>query len=156
MEMGLGCTRNHWLTRHQACVNCHFLIQLILETGGTPLLVTSQSRDSIRNHDYSWIAGSCILACYLGVWNEAHIHGKLERNDIIVKTNRKNKCFFRPYQNGMHLDAAKILQERKARDRESSRDRKLTIFGLFIAAIALVLTFLKDVGLLDWIATFLH
>src|SRR5207244_9177831 len=47
------------------------------------------------------------------------------------------------YRQGMMIPAAKALQEREAQARDASRDRRLTIAGLWIAALAL----LANVGL---------
>ena len=50
----------------------------------------------------------------------------------------------------MFFPAAEVLQKREADNRESSRDRLLTIIGLWIAAIALavgvVIEFAKAFG----------
>ena len=75
--------------------------------------------------------------CAYGVWDQGYNFDMSKIQDELVEKDRKNFCFFWKYRPGMFLPAAKILQEREAQARDSSKDRKLTIWGLWIAATAL-------------------
>ena len=116
-------------------MNCHFFIK---QTPEHKLEVTQQERNAIKNHNFSVIKGHYALGCFFGVWDGGHNFDSQERFSTILYTSRKNFCFFWPWRQGMLLEAAKILQKREADNREASRDRKLTILGLWIATIALV------------------
>ena len=130
----------------QACVNCHFLMQ---QGNGHKFEVTLQDRESIRKKDYSSF-DNVSLGCYFGVWDEGHNFARERRHEVMVATNRKDFCFYWSYRPGMFFPAAEVLQKREADNRESSRDRLLTIIGLWIAAIALavgvVIEFAKAFG----------
>jgi hypothetical protein len=123
----------------KACVDCHFFLQ---EARALPnriaLDVEASNREAARNGDYTWVAEYSTLACTFGVWDEGHNFRRADRHRVIVETDRRNFCFWWKYRPGMLIPAAKILQEREAKDRDSSRDRRLTLWGLWIAAIALL------------------
>ena len=57
----------------------------------------------------------CSLACYRGIWDEGYNSDPERRNEIIVETPRKGRCFFWKYTPGMLLPAAKELQEQYVR-----------------------------------------
>lgn len=123
----------------QTCVDCHFFVKESRSTGPATFVVTSADRELSRKGDYSWHKEYYAIACHLGVWDEGVSgYDSSRRHEIVAETERRNFCFFWPHRPGMLLPAAKVLQEREAATREASRDRKLTIIGLWIAAIALL------------------
>jgi len=128
----------------QICINCHFLrlkYRVPRQDRIQERPVTHKERELICKEDYSWLRTLIdpSLGCHFRVWDDKHSHDLGEyRHEVIVKTKRKNTCFFWKYHPGMLFQAAKTLQKREADYREASRDRKLTIIGLFIAVIALV------------------
>lgn len=119
----------------QNCVDCHFFVKGDREN---TLEIEAPERESARQGDYLW-AVHYTLACSFGVWNEGHNFNQANRQQVIVETNRRDFCFWWKHHPAMLLPAAKILQEREARNRDSARDRHLTLYGLWIAAIALVI-----------------
>ena len=125
-----------------SCVNCHFFSKL---HNRIPLEIQEDERSSIRKGDFSPIKEHYSLCCHYGVWDEGHNFDKRQRSKIIVQTDRKKFCFFFKHRPGMLLPAARILHEREVLFRESSRDRKLTIIGLWIAAIALLITAISGI-----------
>jgi hypothetical protein len=65
----------------------------------------------------------------------------------IVEADRKDYCFFFQDQPGMLNQAAETLQKRREKTREASHDRRLTMWGLWLAVIALFLnTILTIIG----------
>jgi hypothetical protein len=132
-----------------ACVNCHFLV--VADPNG--YVVGNDRRARIRKRDYLWL-DSGFLACDFGVWHEGmgQPTDSDHRHTTIVTTNRKDFCFFWKYHPGMQSPAAKELQKREADNREASRDRRLTVIGLWVATIALVVDTLMQVSkLFGWI-----
>lgn len=126
-------------TPQQACVNCHFFVKEARTLPNTPVLeITPAERDLARGGDYSWLKEHFAICCHFGVWDEGHNFDRSKRQQILVETDRRNFCFFWKHRPGMLLPAAKILQEREAQAREAARDRRLTIVGLWIAAMALL------------------
>jgi hypothetical protein len=126
----------------KACINCHFLVKIY---EGHSFEIRPQEREAVRRQDYSAFEHYA-LACHFGVWDEGFNFDKEYRQKIIVETDRRDYCFFWKHRPGMLLPAAEALQKREADNREASRDRRLTLFGLWIAAIALVLDFIADMG----------
>lgn len=122
--------------RRLACLDCHFLMK---ESRDGKFLLTTRERQSIQERDYHWLHDTYSLACYFGVWDEGlSTSDKQDRNEVIVETNRKGFCFFWRYRPGMLFPAAEVLQQREAATREADRDRRFTVVGLWLAAIALI------------------
>lgn len=129
----------------EACVSCHFFTKEYRGDGNRPMIsdVAKEIRDRARGGDYGWIEDHYTLSCSFGVWDEGYNFAPAKRHEVLVKTNRSGFCFFWPHRPGMLLPAARILQERSAALRETWRDRRYAIIGLWIAGIAL----LAEVGL---------
>ena len=126
----------------QSCVDCHFLMK---QSNPHKFGATDRDREAIKNQDYSPFTHMS-LGCYFGVWDEGYNFATERRHEVIVETNRKNYCFFWKYRPGMLFPAAEVLQKREADNQEAARDRKLTLIGLFIAAVALVVNALLEVA----------
>ncbi|OQY01429.1 MAG: hypothetical protein B6I26_03620 [Desulfobacteraceae bacterium 4572_130] len=74
----------------------------------------------------------------MGIWNEG-VNPILKNNRInyLNTLNRKNKCFFFPYnESGMMFNAARELQKREQENYQLKRSHRYTIMGLWIAAFA--------------------
>ncbi len=128
------------LRSKQTCVDCHFFVKEVRDTAGAPytLTVTADERALARKGDYTWHKSHLAICCSFGVWDEGHMFDMAKRHEVIVETERRNFCFFWRYRAGMMLPAAKTLQEREAQQREATIDRRLTVWGLWIAAAALL------------------
>lgn len=123
-----------FLKHKHTCVDCHFFGK---EASGLSLEVETSDREAARKGDFSWAAEHYALVCTFGVWDAGYNFCRADRQRVIAETDRRNFCFWWKHRPGMLIPAAKILQEREARDRDSARDRRLTQLGLWIAAIAL-------------------
>ncbi|OHB40154.1 MAG: hypothetical protein A2069_05715 [Planctomycetes bacterium GWB2_41_19] len=132
----------------QSCVDCHFLVKKIKNPEIKSFEITESERDKASQGNYSWVVygqlppSSVRLACSFGVWDEMYDYNNdvlKERRHLIVEKNRWDFCFWWKYHPNMRPEAAEILQEREAKNRDSTRDRRLTLIGLWIAAIALVI-----------------
>jgi hypothetical protein len=124
----------------KACVGCHFFVQEEREFRPVITLeVQEGQRQAARKGDYTWLAEHTTLCCSFGVWDEGHNFNRADRHKVLVQTNRADFCFWWKHHPAMLLPAAKVLQERDAKNRSGSRDRRLTLYGLWIAAIALII-----------------
>jgi len=126
--------------RKQTCVQCHFLTK---EARGTPdgphtLEVREDERAKARSGDYSWHHDHYALTCDFSVWDEGHSFAVSRKHEILTQVDRRDTCFFWKHHPAMLLPAARLLQEREAKAREARTDRRLTICGLWIAALALL------------------
>ena len=129
----------------QSCVDCHFFVKTIKDPQRGPIEIEASEREKVRQEDYSWVVyGQGVnawLACYFDVWHEGY---SAKRHQVIVEKDRGDSCFWWPYNPDMLPPAAKILQEREAKNRDAEHDRSLTRRGLKIATIAL---FINAAGL---------
>ena len=121
------------LFKKKTCIDCHFFMKQYKTLKSH---VSIEERKVILSDDYSWATNYC-LGCFMGVWDEGYGVPQ-ERDELIVKTDRRNFCFFWQYRPGMFFPAGEVLQKRESELAQSKRDRRLTIIGLFIAAMALV------------------
>ena len=134
------------LKHKQNCVDCHFLakdrpdyyyakkhfnsLEKFVE-------ISAIERDQARNEEYSWIQNEnyTTLVCAFGVFESLEHNNVIHQ--IIAQTDRRNFCFYWKYRPTLLISAAKILQEREAKNRDAEHDRSLTRRGLRIATFAL-------------------
>jgi len=139
----------------QTCADCHFFVKQCRSPPDLTLLVSDVSKEErhkAKVNDFSWVQAYNRLACHFGVWDEGFKFDPQNRNLVIAQTERHDFCFFWQYKVGMLIPAAVELQKRESETRELSRDRRLTLCGLWIAAIALVVNVLLTIanGLKIW------
>lgn len=121
----------------KTCINCHFFVKEHRTTTPAGILAVDQAeRTRARDGDFDW-AGPYTLCCSFGVWDEGAKSPDFSREREILSQNRADFCFFWKRRPGMLLPAAKILQERESIAIAARLDRRLTIIGLWIAALAL-------------------
>lgn len=137
------------MKKTRQCIDCHFLISTWfhpsvdkklefviddkLRESGPESLVAAMDE---RNH---------ILSCYRGVWDAGFLPSLDRAKEIGVERICEWHLVHRP---GMLLPAAVSLQERIAAFDDMRTERRLTIWGLFIAAGALLLdVLLRVIGL---------
>lgn len=133
--------------RQQHCVDCHFFVKEARNLAVPAVfVVTDQERTQARAGDYSWHKEDYAIACSMMVWDEGHSFDSSQKHAVLTSQDRRNFCFFWPHHAGMLLPAAKVLQEREEREGAARRDRRLTIWGLWIAALALLGQLLAQVA----------
>jgi hypothetical protein len=124
----------------QACVDCHFFVKEArgLPSGPATFVVTEEERSRARAGNYEWHKDQYAIACDFGVWDEGLHFNAAKKHEIVTAVDRRHFCFFWQHRPGMLLPAAHTLQQRESEAQEARRDRRLTIYGLWIAALALV------------------
>jgi hypothetical protein len=135
--------------KKQTCADCHFFVKEARDLP-TPqpivLDVALSERATAKANDFTWAKQYHALGCHFGVWDEGYNFDMAKRFEVIADTDRRDLCFFWRFRPGMLIPAAKILQEREARDREAGKDRCLTVLGLWIAAVALLVNAVFTIG----------
>jgi hypothetical protein len=134
----MAWTNTMSLKPKQSCIDCHFFVEGDREN---TVLIKASERESLRQGNNPWATRDLALSCSFGVWDEGLAPFDFlvdDRQQTIVEKDRGDSCFWWPYNPAMLLPAAKILQEREAKNREAEHDRILTRKALWIAAIALV------------------
>lgn len=134
-------------TCKQSCVECHFLIKEDrVHHPPTRWVLNDKEREAVRHGDFSWKNSVFALCCSRGVWDEGYQFDEAQRYQLLVERDRRNFCFFFCHRSGMMLGAAETLERREAETQEASRDRRLTIVGLWIAALALLFGTIQSAG----------
>jgi hypothetical protein len=134
----------------EVCVNCHFFSKkTLLPQNDLEYSVSADERRQLQANDFSLVAdGNVVPGCQMKVWTSVHPVDKTKLTEEAITTDRKNFCFYWPYRRGMAFLAAQTLQKRAAENREAAHDRKLVIYGLWLAAFALfVQAILAVIGL---------
>jgi hypothetical protein len=136
----------------QTCADCHFFLKEVRDIARShTLAVHDRERSLAKAHDFSWVGEKYTLSCSFGVWDEGFDFDPRQRGELLVETDRRGFCFFWKYRRGMFTPAAKLLQEREAGYTEARKERRLTLWGLWIAAFALAanawLTVAEHLGL---------
>lgn len=124
------------LTSKPCCRNCHFFIKNVQIRGDRfPSALEREERATLNISPKQYF-----LECAQGVWGRHTDKDTVE----LVDEPRGDSCFFWPIQDGMSIEAAKVLQERAAETRALKKSQLLTQIGLFIAAAALVASVLQN------------
>ena len=117
-----------------SCRNCHFLAKSYRADNGALQTYSWSEKDRASGVPLDHYTPHC----YFSVWDIGIKHTLADSLNDIIDENRKRTCFFRPAQQGMSFEAAKILQEREAQNAQLRRSNLYTQIGLWIAALALV------------------
>jgi hypothetical protein len=121
----------------EVCVNCHFFSKKIPDPANhLERSVSEEDRDRLRSGVLSLLTDNVWLGCQMRVWSADDPPDITKLTEEISTTERKGYCFYWPYRRGMAFPAAQTLQKREAENRDAAHDRKLVIYGLWIAAIA--------------------
>lgn len=123
----------------QTCSDCYYFVREArgLQPQPITLEVSRADRDRAKRGDYSWHSDTYALCCFRKVWDEGHQWDPDQRHAVISQTNRRGKCFFWRFQPGMLLPAALELQTKERDAADKARSRRLTFWGLVIAALGL-------------------
>ena len=142
----------------QCCVDCHFLAKDRRDYNYAKnyfnslekfVEISAIERDQARSEEYSWIQNEhdTTLVCAFGVFESLEHNNVIHQ--IIAQTDRRNFCFYWKYRPTLLISAAKILQEREAKNRDAARDRLLTRIALWIAVFALFINAVASFGNAD-------
>lgn len=126
----------------QTCVDCHFFFK---ESDRHKFVISEDSRDKCRDGNFTWRKAYESLGCYHGVWDEGVQPLSVDLENEIRNSNREGFCFFWPHRSGMLFQAAVVLQKREVEQREAAKDRQYVIWGLWIAAIALMVNAILEI-----------
>ena len=123
----------------QACVDCHFLVEERRFNEKYTFILTEEQRARIRARDPEWHGEQATWQCDFLVLEESRIKAD-DRYSVTLEAERQGACFFWPYDSGMLLPAARVLQERQMARKEADRGLRLTRRSLYVAVAALVVS----------------
>jgi len=124
------------------CQNCHFFAKETRGSGmGAPFTnaVSATERKVLQTGKTDFVESYYGLKCHMGVWDEGLNPGKEDRLERLNNTDRKDNCFFFPYDPSMMFAAAIELQKRAQENHQLKNSNMYTRIGLWIAAGALFL-----------------
>ncbi len=125
----------------RCCLNCHFLVGI--PASGYHFSAGKMAREALRKmianipplNETDNIHIRANYTCDRAIWVAIKISDFCE----LIKDRRKS-CPFFPYKDGLNdLSKAEELQRTEAHRREAEHDRKWAKWGVWIAAIALIL-----------------
>jgi hypothetical protein len=129
------------------CRNCHFLSKEYVEDNtGRQLnfIVSEEERKQIELQEKNPIKDRYSTECHMGVWREGAT--KKENFIELVVKNKRDNCFFFPYQGDMQFKAAEVLQKREQDRNVLKQSNMYTRIGLWVATGALLLN-----ALITWL-----
>ena len=125
------------------CLNCHFFCKELSDaaSGNYTFSLTEDDRKAFEKNPLGEDRGFKSLKCYMGVWNESVSPPPTltSEDKILFSQDRGNSCFFITYKKSMLLPAAVELQKRGEVNRQLKTSYRLTIIGLWIAALGLII-----------------
>lgn len=149
----------------ECCAGCHFLVKefrtLPAAVGTMTDYLEPEERDRARRDDFGWLAPprEYVLTCKHGVWEPGFHHPREPWGVLLARIERRDRCFYLPFDRNMLMPAAVTLQERRQAHREAERDRELTRHALqqtrvsiwvAVAALALSLALQVWQGVKAW------
>lgn len=125
----------------QICTNCNFFAKEFQESNTARRLSSSVSKDERKKANQGnidFVGDMYCLKCHMGVWDEGVSPDVINRINRVSILERKDKCFFFPYDPSLMFDAAKELQKREQENSQIKRSNMYTRIGLWLATIALL------------------
>jgi len=90
---------------YKNCVSCHYLTKKIDDKY---IILNAVERQKILDGNYEFITNSNIdweFCCFKQEWvKKAKLEEESELNKLLVEKNRKNKCYFIEFKNGIRLE----------------------------------------------------
>ena len=123
------------------CANCHFFVRVHHGERTQPftLEVGREARLKAASGDLSWQRDSEALCCHRGIWDEGVGFPESTKLEQVAKLNRKNVCYFMPYQPGMLLPAAEKLQDARLIQNRELQKIRFAVYAVAISILGLLL-----------------
>ena len=133
------------LFRHQikeiylkhCCRNCHFLAYDFLSKeviiGYFALPLNQEQRNGVS------IPDDVRPFCFQKEWNSDDDPTYKETLQQVVDQNRRNKCFFWPYNEHISLGEAKSKYEREVKIKKEKKNNLYKLIGLVISAVGVII-----------------
>ena len=135
--------------RKQCCRNCHFLAREDGAHSGQSL--TNSWTEEEREKGQLAHEWSAAPKCRQGIWDtgvDPRLKATLEE---ILDKNRRNKCFFIEFAEGMLFDGAEKLRRMRYENQNLRRSVGIAIWGVYIAAFSALLNFIGLTRILKWL-----
>jgi hypothetical protein len=109
-----------------------------LEHGSHYVLeISREQRDLAQGGELAWQREYESISCYRGIWDEGVGFSDSTKLDQMTKLERKNRCYFIPYQAGMLLPAAEKLQEKNYEQARELQKLRYTAYAILVSLLAI-------------------
>ena len=140
----LGPTITNRRMPKKICANCHYFVRIHHGERSQPftLEINRENRLKATNDDLSWQKDSESLCCHRGIWDEGVGFPESSKIEQVAKLNRKDLCYFLPYQPGMLLPAAEKLQDARLTQTRELQKIRFAVYAVTVSIIGLLLKLL--------------
>jgi hypothetical protein len=130
----------------KTCATCHYFIRVHHLENGThhAFEVSRDHRERTKNGDLSWQRESESICCHRGIWDEGLGFPESSKLEQASTINRRNKCYYLPYQPGMLLPAAEKLQDARINQTRELQKIRFAVYGLALTIIGLIVKLITD------------
>lgn len=124
-----------------SCATCHYFVRVHHGERSQPITleVGRESRERSISGDLGWQRESEALCCHRGIWDEGVGFPESSKLEQVAKLNRKNRCYYMPYQPGMLLPAAEKLQDARLIQNRELQKIRFAVYGVAVSILALVI-----------------
>jgi hypothetical protein len=124
----------------QTCANCHYFVRIHHSERGDhfTLEIGRENRKRASQSDLGWQKEGESLCCHRGIWDEGVGFPETSKQEQIAQLNRKNACYFMPYQPGMLLPAAEKLQDARLVQNRELQKIRFALYALALSVLGLV------------------
>ena len=105
--------------------------------------VKKEHRALAKKGDFEWTGRAAWLSCALGVWDGRKGLSQNDKYQIIVKTERRNKCYFWPYAPGQSLSTAENLQAEKGSEGRHKANYRVAVISVIVALCGVLIAYLQ-------------
>lgn len=127
----------------EKCLNCHFLAKDYMNHSSCvhQFSLREKERNYFKKNNLDEINKLCdmfSLNCHMGVWDFGAGTRKKDLYNIVARVNRKNKCFYIPFEDGMLFKGAIEVQKRQNEIDQLKKTNRFSVIGLFLVGAGLV------------------
>ncbi|MBT3066814.1 hypothetical protein [Rhodoferax sp. U11-2br] len=130
----------------KTCATCHYFTRVHHQENGNhySLEISREFRKRAATGDLSWQRDSESICCHRGVWDEGVGFPESSKLEQVRKLNRRNKCYYIPYQPGMLLSAAEKLQDARLLQTRELQKIRFAVYGLTLTIVGLIVKLLTE------------
>lgn len=92
--------------------------------------------------DLSWQRQNESLCCHRGIWDEGVGFPESSKMEQVAGLNRRNLCYFFPYQPGMLLSAAEKLQDARLVQNRELQKIRIAVYAVAAGLLGLLVKLL--------------
>ena len=122
------------------CASCHYFVRVHHGERSQPFTLEI-GRDNRRRSsagDFTWQKETEAVCCHRGIWDEGVGFPESSKLEQVAHLNRKNLCYYMPYQPGMLLPAAEKLQDARLIQNRELQKIRFAVYAVALSILAVV------------------